>query len=68
MQLPNLNMHAAGLLVCGRDPGIMTTEQAHAAMQLHIECTVDHCRVRRRARTTLVEEGKCVLDDRALPC
>ncbi|MFE7802795.1 hypothetical protein [Nocardia sp. NPDC057440] len=68
MQLPHLNMHVAGLLICGRDPGIMTNEQAHAAMQLHIDCTVDLCRVRRRARTTLVEAGKCVLDERALPC
>ncbi|MFQ6325416.1 hypothetical protein ACLMAL_04665 [Nocardia sp. CWNU-33] len=68
MQLTNLNMHVAGLLICGRDPGIMTNEQAHAAMQLHIDCTVDRCRVRRRARTTLVEAGKCVLDERALPC
>ncbi|MFD0360430.1 hypothetical protein ACFQZZ_03090 [Nocardia sp. GCM10030253] len=68
MQLTNLNMHVAELLICGRDPGIMTTEQAHAAMQLHIDCTVDRCRVRCRARTTLVEAGKYVLDERALPC
>jgi hypothetical protein len=67
MQMTNLNMHVAGLLICGRDPGMMTTDQAHAAMQLHIDCTVDRCRVRRRARTTLVEAGKCVLDERALP-
>ncbi|MFQ6397011.1 hypothetical protein ACLMAJ_26565 [Nocardia sp. KC 131] len=67
MQQTNLNMHVAGLLICGRDPGIMTNEQAHAAMQLHIDCTVDRCRVRRRARTTLVEAGRCVLDQRALP-
>jgi hypothetical protein len=67
MQLTNLNMHVAGLLICGCDPGMMTTDQAHAAMQLHIDCTVDRCRVRRRARTTLVEAGKCVLDERALP-
>ncbi|MGV9821228.1 hypothetical protein [Nocardia xishanensis] len=66
MQLTNLNMHVAGLLACGRDPGVMTDEQAHAAMQLHIDCTVDSCLVRRRARTTLVESGKCVLDERAL--
>ncbi|MEU2256365.1 MULTISPECIES: hypothetical protein [Nocardia] len=66
MQSTNLNMHVAGLLVCGRDPGVMTDEQAHAAMQLHIDCTVDSCLVRRRARTTLVESGKCVLDERAL--
>lgn len=66
MQLTNLNMHLAALLACGTDPGVMTTEQAHAAMQLHLDCTVDECRVRRRARATLVESGRCVLDDRAL--
>jgi hypothetical protein len=66
MQLTNLNMHVASLLACGSDPGVLTTEQAHAAMQLHIDCTVDRCRVRLRARSTLVEAGKCVLDERAL--
>jgi len=44
----------------------MTTRQAHSAMQLHLDCTVDRCLVRRRARATLVEAGKCVLDERAL--
>ncbi|GAA5104115.1 hypothetical protein [Nocardia iowensis] len=67
MQLTNLNMHVAAMLACGTDPGVMTNEQAHAAMQLHLDCTVDRCLVRRRARTTLVEAGKCVLDERALP-
>lgn len=66
MQLTNLNMPVAALLACGTDPGPMTTEQAHAAMQMHLDCTVDECRVRRRARTTLVEAGRCVLDDRAI--
>lgn len=66
MQLPTLNMHLTALLACGTDPGAMTPEQAHAAMQLHLDCTVDECRVRRRARATLVESGRCVLDDRAL--
>ncbi|MET9489045.1 hypothetical protein [Nocardia sp. NPDC006630] len=67
MQLTTLNMHVAGLLRCRRDPGIMSIEQAHAAMQLHLDCTVQTCKVRRRARATLVEEGRCVLDERALP-
>jgi len=66
MQLTNVNMPVAALLACGTDPGPMTTEQAHAAMQMHLDCTVDECRVRRRARTTLVEAGRCVLDDRAI--
>ncbi|MFD3510057.1 hypothetical protein [Nocardia sp. NPDC058666] len=66
MQLSELNMHiAAALLSCGSDPGPMEPEQAHAAMQLHLDCTVDECRVRRRARKTLVEAGRCVLDERA---
>ncbi|WP_280377906.1 hypothetical protein [Nocardia wallacei] len=67
MQLTSLHMPVAGLLRCGVDPGVLTAEQAHAAMQLHIDCTVDTCRVRRRARTVLVEQGRCVLDERAMP-
>lgn len=67
MQLTTLNMPVAGLLRCGTEPVLMTVEQAHAAMQLHLDCTVETCRVRRRARATLVEEGRCVLDERALP-
>ncbi|MEU0543436.1 hypothetical protein [Nocardia sp. NPDC005978] len=45
----------------------MSVEEAHSAMQLHLDCTVETCQVRRRARATLVEEGRCVLDERALP-
>ncbi|NKY53740.1 hypothetical protein [Nocardia vermiculata] len=67
MQLTNLHTPVAGLLRCGSDPGVMTAEQAHAAMQLHLDCTVDTCVVRRRARAVLVEQGRCVLDDRAIP-
>ena len=68
MQMGQRNTRIAALLTCGADPGPMTVEQAHAAMQLHLDCTVDRCRVRRRARTTLVESGRCVLDQRALRC
>ncbi|MFI5778339.1 hypothetical protein [Nocardia sp. NPDC051570] len=67
MQLTNLHLPVAGLLGCGVDPGVMTVEHAHAAMQVHLECAVDTCKVRRRARAVLVEEGRCVLDERALP-
>ncbi|MFI6363051.1 hypothetical protein ACIBG0_09910 [Nocardia sp. NPDC050630] len=67
MQLTNLHLPVASLLACGNDPGVLTNQQAHAAMQLHIDCTVDRCLVRRAARTTLVEAGRCVLDERALP-
>ncbi|MBF6350186.1 hypothetical protein IU448_14340 [Nocardia flavorosea] len=66
MMRMNLSTQIPTLLDCGDDPGYMTAEQAHSAMQLHLDCTVDMCRVRRRARSTLVESGRCVLDNRAL--
>lgn len=47
---------------CQVDPGMLTTQQAHEAMQIHLECEVDTCRVRCRARTTLVEQQRMVLD------
>lgn len=50
---------------CYTDPGNLTPEQAHRAMQIHLECSVDLCRVRRRARHTLVEAKLMVLDQRA---
>ncbi|WP_019932103.1 hypothetical protein [Nocardia sp. BMG111209] len=65
--MTGLHLPGAGLLRCGADPGVMSVGQAHAAMQLHLDCTVDTCRVRRRARAVLVEAGRCVLDERALP-
>lgn len=52
---------------CGTDPGPLTPEQAHRAMQVHLDCGVDLCRVRRRARQTLVEARLMVLDERAEP-
>ncbi|MFE9785785.1 hypothetical protein ACFYO7_10435 [Nocardia salmonicida] len=55
----------SAILLCGRDPGPLTVEQAHRAMQVHLECAVDTCRSRRRARTTLVEQNRMVLDERA---
>lgn len=54
-----------GLWSCYADPGELTTTQAHTAMQLHLECGVGNCRVRRRARTALVAAGHMVLDARA---
>jgi hypothetical protein len=53
------------LLFCNRDPGPLTDEQAHRAMQVHLECEVDTCKSRRRARATLVESKRMVLDPRA---
>lgn len=55
------------LLMCRRDPGKLTTGQAHKMMQQHLECDVATCKVRRRARTTLVEAKAMVLDTRATP-
>ncbi|SUA78931.1 Uncharacterised protein [Nocardia otitidiscaviarum] len=55
------------ILDCTTDPGELTPEQSHQAMQLHMCCTVDDCRVRRRARQILVDAGQMVLDDRAAP-
>jgi len=52
---------------CDRDPGDLTKEQAHRAMQVHLYCGVDICKVRRRARQTLVESRRMVLDERAEP-
>ncbi|MFE2998782.1 hypothetical protein ACFXG4_27735 [Nocardia sp. NPDC059246] len=54
-----------GLWSCYSDPGKLTAAQAHTAMQLHLGCGVDTCRVRRRARTALVAAGRMVLDPRA---
>lgn len=50
---------------CRTDPGNLTPAQAHRAMQIHLECSVDQCRVRRRARQILVEAKLMVLDQRA---
>ncbi|WP_406272310.1 hypothetical protein OH799_32510 [Nocardia sp. NBC_00881] len=63
--LPVVDYLHAPVWSCGADPGPMTTAQAHKAMQVHLECSVDRCRVRRRARNTLVDNGRMVLDERA---
>ncbi|MFC3963718.1 hypothetical protein [Nocardia jiangsuensis] len=67
MSLTDFNPRLAALYTCAADPGPLTPEQAHTAMQLHLDCTVDECLARRRARRTLVEAGRCVLEARALP-
>ncbi|NNH73102.1 hypothetical protein HLB23_25115 [Nocardia uniformis] len=54
-----------GLWSCYTDPGELTTAQAHTAMQLHLGCGTNNCRVRWRARTALVAAGHMVLDARA---
>ncbi|MEU6580309.1 hypothetical protein [Nocardia sp. NPDC046763] len=54
-----------GLWSCYSDPGKLTAAQAHIAMQLHLECGVDTCLVRGRARTALVASGRMILDPRA---
>ncbi|WP_157762162.1 hypothetical protein [Nocardia yamanashiensis] len=55
------------LFDCTVEPGDLTLSQAHEAMQIHRCCTVDNCRIRRRARQILVEQGLMVLDHRASP-
>ncbi|WP_225729955.1 MULTISPECIES: hypothetical protein [unclassified Nocardia] len=52
---------------CRTDPGELTPAQAHRAMQVHLACSVELCKVRRRARQTLVEARLMVLDERAEP-
>lgn len=53
------------LFDCTIDPGDLTLDQAHQAMQIHMCCTVDDCLVRRRARQILVDTGQMVLAHRA---
>ncbi|WP_159922754.1 MULTISPECIES: hypothetical protein [Nocardia] len=48
-------------------PGELTAGQARRAMQVHLDCSVELWRVRRRARRTLVEARLMVLDERATP-
>lgn len=56
-----------GLGSCHTDPGDLTADRAHRAMQVHLACGTDRCRVRRRARDALVATGRMVLDPRATP-
>lgn len=56
-------LHSPGL--CAVDPGEFTVELAHLAMQVHLECTTDICRVRQRARNTLVDSRRMVPNERA---
>lgn len=64
-ELPVVDYLHAPVWSCCADPGPMNTTQAHRAMQVHIECSVDRCRVRRCARNALVDNGRMVLDERA---
>ncbi|MEV0684818.1 hypothetical protein AB0I35_13235 [Nocardia sp. NPDC050378] len=50
---------------CHVAPRALTVQEAHDAMQVHLECDVKTCRVRRRARAKLVETKRMVLDPRA---
>lgn len=62
---PTVGYSVRGLWSCYADPGELTAAQAHTAMQLHLECGVDRCWVRSRARSALVSAGRMVLDPRA---
>jgi hypothetical protein len=52
---------------CAKGPSELAAGQAHTAMQVHLDCSVELCRVRRHARGTLVEARLMVLDERATP-
>ncbi|WP_280362413.1 hypothetical protein [Nocardia wallacei] len=67
MELPMVDHRVPGVLACHTDPGPLSPEQAHRIMQRHLDCGVDICRMRRRARHTLVEARRMVLDQRAEP-
>ncbi|MFD3463788.1 hypothetical protein ACFWVM_29080 [Nocardia fluminea] len=56
-----------GMWVCAHDPGEMTEQEAHLAMQVHIDCEHWACAVRRRGRTTLVDSRAMVLDAQRAP-
>ncbi|MEU7144300.1 hypothetical protein ABZ942_32990 [Nocardia sp. NPDC046473] len=56
----------ADIADCRVDPGPMSAARAHRAMQIHLDCSVDTCRVRRRARGILVQSGAMILDPRAV--
>ncbi|MFI8977414.1 hypothetical protein ACIGO9_31360 [Nocardia asteroides] len=62
---PNSTHSDPALLLCVRDPGPLIADQAHRDMQVHLECDVDTCKARRRARATLGDSKRMVLDDRA---
>lgn len=67
LKLFQANAQDTTILLCTKDPGQLTPAEAHRAMQVHLDCTVDTCQVRSRARTTLVEAKRMVLDVRAIP-
>jgi hypothetical protein len=43
-------------------PGPMEVDFAHRVMQLHLECPITICGLKRQARDTLVDEKRMVLD------
>jgi len=43
-------------------PATMSTGYAHRIMQLHLDCTVSICPVKRQAKMTLIEAGRLVPD------
>ncbi|MTE17488.1 hypothetical protein [Nocardia aurantiaca] len=64
-EIPVVGYSVRGLWACYSDPGELTAAQAHTAMQLHLECGVDTCWVRWRARAALVAARRMILDPRA---
>jgi hypothetical protein len=43
-------------------PAVMSVGYAHRIMQIHIECPVSICPVKRQAKATLIEAKKFVPD------
>lgn len=43
--------------VCAAPPRRFTVDQAHRAMQLHVDCLIGECPRKRHAYNVLVEEG-----------
>lgn len=51
-----------GLLNHSAVPGVMSIDDAHRVMQLHMNCTVSICDLKRQAKVTLIAEGRMVPD------
>ena len=61
LSLFQANAQGTTILLCTNDPGELSLDEAHRAMQVHLDCVVDTCRARRRARDTLVAAERMVL-------
>jgi len=46
------------LASCSAPAQPLTVDQAHRAMQIHLECAIDNCGCKRAAQSALVEAGR----------